>query len=349
MTVEEFIKAMPKVALDVRLEGIFRRETLMVIADQNEIAASTKNFPYWMELLEHPEYDRLPEITEQVSQWLQQPDDLTRLVYDAGVILSRQNVKYAEIAVSPSLFMLNQQPFDEFMEALNDGRERAERGWKIQMRWILSVSRDEPRRADEVVRWATSAVGRKGGVVGLALHGDSAEQPVGQFERAFSMAEKKGLPRVAQTSPTGGAEEAIEMMDNLLVSRLVDGRGAADAPNVLSRLASSSTALTVSVARGLCHNWYADRSVYPMRELVDNVPVVIGTDMPTYYKTSLVEEYLGAVEHNGLEVDDIEKIALNAIRHSFLPEDERVTLRKEHEAEFAKLREQLASEPESQS
>lgn len=347
MTVEDFIKAMPKAVLDVRLEGIFRRDTLMIIADQNEVASSTKNFPYWIELLDNPECERLHEITQQVSQWLQEPDDLTRLVYDAGVILSHENVKYAEIVINPSLFMLPGMAFDEFLSVLNDGRERAERGWKVKIRWILAIPRNEPRRADEIVRWATSATGRKGGVVGLGLYGDETSQPIGQFERAFAMAAKKDLPAMAQIGAETGAEGVKNALDTLELNRIADGRGAFDSLDVLKRLESYDVALNVSVARSLSHDWVKERSAYPLRNLVNSVPLIIGTDMPTYYKTSLTDEYIAAMKHNELTLDEIERIAMNAVQYSFLPQDEKTTMLEEFKANYEDLRSQLSVEPES--
>ena len=44
MTVEDFVHAMPKVELNIRLEGGMRKETLLMIAEQNEIPDAEKNF-----------------------------------------------------------------------------------------------------------------------------------------------------------------------------------------------------------------------------------------------------------------------------------------------------------------
>lgn len=338
MALETYIRAMPKVALDIRLEGLFRKDTLLIIADQNEIASSTRNFPYWVELLDMPEYDRLEEITESIAGWLQEPDDLTRLVYDAGVILARENVKYAEIVLNPVHTMLPGLAFDEYMAVINDGRERAERGWGIKMRWLLTIPRSEPRRADEIVRWANSPTGKKGHVVGLGLYGPEGEDGSALFQRAFSTADKKAIPTTAQADPAKDAESLVSILDDLHPNRLLDGWGTITAPDVLSRLAQGGIALNVSVARALCHGWVDERAAYPLSELASQVPVVIGTDMPTFYKTSLTEEYIGAVEHNGISLEDLEKIALNAVRHSFLPEEARSKMLAHFRTEYERLR-----------
>ena len=64
MSVQEFIKAIPKVELNVQLTGAMNKETLLMIARQNGIPDELKHFDSWVELLNNPDYKRLDEIAE---------------------------------------------------------------------------------------------------------------------------------------------------------------------------------------------------------------------------------------------------------------------------------------------
>src|SRR5687768_4945729 len=125
MTVATYIEAMPKVDLHVHLEGAISKNMMLVIADQNDVSESVKHFNTWVNLLEKPEYDRLEELIRVVSGWVRQPEDLTRLAYEAGTHLARQNVRYAEITVSPALYgELNLSPEQFFKIGRASCRER---------------------------------------------------------------------------------------------------------------------------------------------------------------------------------------------------------------------------------
>jgi adenosine deaminase len=330
---------MPKVELNIRLEGAMRKESLLLIAEQNEVAENVKNFDEWVRLLDHPDYQRLDEIVNATSLWLQQPEDLTRVVYDLGLMLRDQQVRYAEVSVNPVLYTDNGISFDQFLNAINDGRSRVERAWGVQMAWIFVIPREQPRKADDVVRWATSANGRKNGVVAIGLSEREDAQPVGQFERAFHMAEKKLLPRTAQAGDILAAEGILEVIHSLSPDRLYGGWGAADAPDVLKLLVERRISLSVSLARALCLGKIATYADYPLRHLYDEgVTLTIGSDMPLFYKSNLVDEYLAVVEHCGFALEELEELALNAVRTSFLSGEEKEAMLASFVDEYERLR-----------
>jgi adenosine deaminase len=341
MSIENYIFAMPKAELNVYLEGAVRNSTWMMIAEQNEIPAESKEYNAWVQSLDDPDYGQLDELVQGITEWLRYPEDLTRLVYDLGVSLSKQNVKYAEVSVNVALFMQASLTFDEFLSALNDGRDRAERGWGIRIRWILTVPRSQPRQADEILRWATSATGKRGGVVAFGLIGDEDAQPVGQFERAFNAAQKKDVPRVVQAGTARGAEGVLEALQQLNASRIVDGWGVADAPDAIKMLDEQDIPLVVSMGRALCHGWVKEYKAYPLQHLFDqNIKLVISADMPNLYKTELSDEYLAAVEHCGLSLEELDELAINALRVSYLPEEDKAAMI----ADFKKAYNQLRAE-----
>lgn len=339
MSVETFIRAMPKVELHVHLEGAISRSTMLIIAEQNEINESLKHFNQWVGLLDKPDYARLDEILYTTSQWLQDPDDLTHAAYELGVALAKQNVHYAEVSVFPTLFTDQGMTFEAFLAAINDGRERALKAWGVRLNWILTIRRDQPRSADDLARWVTSAAAKRGNVIGIGLAGKENIQPAGQFERAFKAVAKKDLILAPHAGSTMGAEGILDAINTLQPSRILDGWGTADAPDVINLLTDHQISLGVTMSRSLCLGQVAKYADYPLRHLMDEgVLVTLGADMPSYFKTSLTDEYLAAAEHSGLGLDEIEQIALNAVRAAYLPDDEKQAMIADFQKEYARLR-----------
>ncbi|GAB4510655.1 MAG: adenosine deaminase [Anaerolineae bacterium] len=349
MDVAKFVQAMPKVELNVRLEGAFNLETLLTIAEENDIPTTMKKYRTFVDQLKRPDTHRLDDLLQTVLKWMSYPDDITRLVYDVGVYLHKQNVRYAEVNVTPLLSSLPGQTFEQYLEALNDGRSRVERGWGVKMAWVFTVPRNEPRYADETSRWTASTNARKNHVVGFGVIGPEKSQPSGQFERAFTTAHKKTVPTVIQAGDALGGEGVLDVLNHLAPSRIIDGWGTVDAPDVLDKLSQQEVPLVVSMARALSLNWTSSYATYPLRRLYDeNVKVVLSADMPTFFHSTLNDEYVAAVEHGGLTLAELEEVALNAVRYSQLPEDEKDALITEFELTYQVLREEAQETPDEQ-
>lgn len=339
MTTESFVHALPKVELNIQLEGAIQQNTLLMIAEQNDIRESLKHFDDWVRLIETPDYKRAGELTRTICSWLKHPDNLTRIVYDLGTMLSKQNVRYAEVGINPAIFPELTQSFDVFLELINDGRDRAKRAWGIDLAWVFMIPRDEPRRADELARWVATAAAQRGGVVALGLSGDENAQPVGQFERPFSAAEKKELPRVVRAGDSQGADGIIKAIETLHPTRILDGWGAVDKPEALAALKTHEVTVAASLIRADRQGWVETVADYPLRRLYDEgVSMVVGTDMPSIYHSTLNDEYLAVVEQCGFTTEELEDLALNAVRNSYLPEAAKAELLAAFTEEYAEIR-----------
>jgi adenosine deaminase len=92
--------------------------------------------------------------------------------------------------------------------------------------------------------------------------------------------------------------------------------------------------------REVCLGRIPDVSAYPLRPLFDGAPLVLASGMPELYRTQLNDAYLAAANKHGLDVTEIERLALNSVRYSFLPEDDKQAMLDSFANEFQKLREE---------
>lgn len=341
MGLREFFSAIPKVDLNLQLTGAFVDEGLLMIARQNGVPAEAEDFAVWMDLLVNPDYERVDELAAAAGSWVRYPEDVARVVYDIGVKLAKANVSYAEVAVTPSEFMQKSaMSIEVFINALNDGRDRALRGWGADMSWILCIPRDNPRVGDDVARWATGATARKGNVVALGLIGEEDAQPVGQFKRAFATARKKGIYTVAQAGSGMSGDGLTSALEELEPHRLTESWGIHNQQDIVDSLAETGMPIVVSISRALRRGLVDSAAAYPLRTLVDNnLQVVLASGMPRLYRSSLVDEYVMAVEQCGLELSDVVELARRSIELSFLDDERKTSLLEkfDKQLEFARL------------
>jgi adenosine deaminase len=308
MSVESFFNAIPKADLGLQLEGAVPLQTLQMFADQNDLVG-TKAYNETMKQLNALNYSKLPELASSLSQWIKHTDDLSRMVYDVGVHLSKQNIRYAEIGVDPLMYMTPLGlTFDQFAAALDDGRSRAQRAWKIQMNWIFNIPREEYRRTDDVLRFGMSATGRKFGIVAVGLSGREDSQPVSQFERAFKAAERKEFPTVVQAGDSLGSEGLKDALTQLSPSRIIGGWGLMRDEETTRLLIDQDVLVTVPISRHLLFGRLEEEGALPLDAAIEQgIKLSVTAHMPTFYKISLTDELVALVERYNLPVGEAEK------------------------------------------
>lgn len=374
MSLQSFIQAMPKADIGLHFEGALTRDLLDLFSEQNDIPMSMKPSQYrdLMSQLDKPDAKRIYEIAGRVARWIVYPDDLTRSVYEIGLTLHKQNIRYAEIQISPSIYS-HTMPFETFLNAINDGRDRLWRAWQVRVNWIICIARDDPRSGDDIARYVASPLARRGNVLGLGLNSirinrdvakrpssttsrrsattvtTAAEaddiQPSGQFKRPFSTVHKREIPTLSTAHNYPKQETVREIIDNLNPSRLTEvGEGLQHEDGLLTLLADQQIACVTTPSRDLRLNKLSSLSDYPYQGYLQQLNISLSASMPTFYRTTLTNEMILAAEHGRLSVDDVEKLALNAVRQSFLSADEKDALLAHFSTAYAALRREHLSE-----
>jgi len=322
MTLESFIHALPKVELGLQFEGCVTAEAWKNVADLNEISLLLRPMRPWVAALEQPDVAKLDELYNAVSQWAKYPEDLIRMVYDIGVSLVKQNVKYAEIAITPTRYTGSETTLEELMEALSDGRDRAKRGWGIEMAWVFNVPRDEARRADEIIRMANTTTGRRHNVVGIALVGNETGQQLMSFERPFTGAAKRAIARIARAGEQLGATGINNALDNLSLTRIQSSWPVGNDEALCARLSQMGIGLDVPLSQTTAFKHVPSVSDYPLRAVLDaGVKVSLTANATARMKTNTVDQYLLAANQCGATADDLAGIALNGVHASGLGDE----------------------------
>ena len=320
MSVRDFITAIPKAELNLQLTGAFRRESLLMIARQNEVPSQREDFEQWLALVDQPDFARLDEIAREAGSWVMYPEDIALVVYDMGLALSKQNVRYAEVMVAPPDFIGSaHMNFDAFIDALNDGRDRVLRAWDVDLAWILCIPWDNPRSGDDVARWATGAAGKLGNVVGMGLIGLEGAQPLGQFRRAFDTARKKEIYTIVNAGSSLGAAGVEEALAELSPHRLTDSWGIAGNSAIRDSLAEKEIPIVVSLHRALRLGLIPAAADYPLRQLKDSgVQVLLSSGMPSLLGANLIDEYELAHSACGLEIEALIQLMRQSIELAYL-------------------------------
>lgn len=348
MSIENVILEMPKVDLHVQFEGAIQPEFILNIAEQTDIAKREfkrpRDFKKVVDRLKKIDFSELDTIARETSAWVRHPEDIARAVYDLAVKYHKQNINYVEIAVNPAIYTDMGMTFPQLMEGLADGADRSKRAWGVDINWLMSMPRERPRKSDDIARWATGSAAAKNNVVGLTLTGREDAQPIAQFKKAFSTAEKAGIARVTHMFSYPDADSFETVLEIAMPQRLTDTWGVLDSPDAVSYLAENDVPLVVTPTREVKLGRIDSIADYPIREMLENgLNVIIGSGMPALFETTVTDEYLALAEA-GLTVEEIQLLNRNAIRAAFMSADAQRDLMATFEQSIIELHDQYLAE-----
>lgn len=339
MTVEAFIDAMPKAELHIHLEGSVQPTTLLELADKNGVKLPVCDEEGVRQWYTFRNFDHFVEIYIQISRCLQTPDDFSRITYEYGRSMAKQNIRYAEVTWTPYSHVCQGIAFQDLLDGINAGRAQAKREWGVDMQWIPDIGRSQVSSQHEVVEWISSPTALDGGVVALGLGGPEVGYPPELFETAFQSARANGLHSNPHAGETVGPDSVWGALKTLKAERIGHGVRSVEDPALLAHLVKHQIALEVNLTSNLCLGVYPSYADHPLpRLLAEGVSITINSDDPPLFNTTLSDEYGHAVKDCGLSIDQLEQIALNALRVSYLSEPAKNVLISEFEAAYRMLR-----------
>ena len=337
LTLHEFARRMPKAELHVHLEGAIRPATLLELAQRNAVTLPVHNEREIAEFYHFRDFARFVEVYLQTTACLQTPDDYRLVAYRFGSNCAEQNVRYAEVFFTVASNMrMTGLSWETILGALNQGRAQANAEFGVDWRWMLDISREKPETQDAVVDIALAA--RSLGVVALGLGGPEAEYPAELFQRAFERARRAGLPRVPHAGETAGPESVWAALHLLNADRIGHGVRAVESPDLIEHLRRMQIPLDVCPTSNIRLGVYSGYAQHPLRRLWDaGLMITIGSDDPPMFGTDLNHEYEVLIDEFGFDRGELERISLNAVHCSLLPEAEKARLAASFEAEFAAI------------
>jgi aminodeoxyfutalosine deaminase len=264
-----------------------------------------------------------------VTSFLREPADFALIASDLAEQLLAQNVSYAELTLSVGVMLLRHQNPQANFEAMLAASEPYE-AKGLRLNWIFDAVRQfGPERAAEVVDWARRCNSSR--IVAFGIGGDELQIQTKEFRRVYGRAADAGLHRLIHAGEVGGPEKIREAVELLGAERIGHGIAAMHDPALMDLLAARRIVLEVCPASNLRTGALAAQLLrpeaaiqeHPLPQLLRHgIPVVLSTDDPSMFHTSLLEEYQHA-HSMGLRDGELAQLVENGFAFSFLSPQER--------------------------
>lgn len=337
MTLEKFIRRMPKVELHVHLEGSIRPETLLTLARRNHVTLPVHTIEGVQAWYQFSDFAHFIEIYFAICSCLRTPDDFELITTEFLKHQSEQNIKYSEVIFTPYTHH-EHVSFDEQLAAINRARKKAETNLGIRMGMVPDISR-QIRPVEEsflVEEWAARNMGN--GIIALGLGGPEIDNPPEIFQETFKRAQADGLPSLPHAGETEGPQSIWGAINTLSAVRIGHGVRCLEDAQLVGLLREKQIPLDVCPTSNVCLGVVATLADHPLPKLLEaGLLVTINSDDPPMFGTTLTDEYLHITETFNFDSTHIKQFVMNGIQASLLSTEAKQALKKDFEAQFAAL------------
>jgi len=320
------IASLPKAELHLHLEGSIQPATVCALTALHGVVMTEE------EVRQRYAYRDFPEFIEAfkwVTSFLREPQDYALIARDLAEHLLTQNVIYTEVTLSIGVMLLRKQRPEENFEALLRATEPFERRG-LRFRWVFDAARQFGVDAAMQVVESAHRCNSKA-IVAFGIGGDELSIPTKDFRPVYDRAGQIGLHKLMHAGEVGGPEKIREAIELLGAERIGHGIAAINDPALMDLLAERKIPLeicpgsnmkTAALAKQLGRE-DARMEDHPLPQLLRHgIPIVLSTDDPAMFHTTLREEYANAARM-GLQEHELTRIVEMGFEHAFLPASEK--------------------------
>ena len=319
----------PKIELHVHLEGTVRPETLLELAQRNDVALPADNAEELRQLYRFTDLAHFIDIWFLVTAALRTADDFRRITVDYAEEAARHGAVYVEAIFAPTVPARKGVELDVLFEGYCDGVQEARERLGVEIRLTPDLNRTSPpEEAADIVRRAIEC--RERGVVAIGLGGIEEQAPPEQFADAFRLAREGGLGSVPHAGEVMGPPSVWGALEALHADRIRHGIRSLEDPALVRELVDRGTVMDVCPTANVCVGAVRSYDEHPLPEMVSTgLRCSLSTDDPAMFGIDLTSEYTQAASRGlspqefyevgveGALCDEPTRAALRAIGDDF--------------------------------
>lgn len=327
------IASLPKAELHLHLEGSIQPATVCALTAQHNILLTEDEV---RQRYTYRDFTGFIDAFKWVTSFLREPRDYGLIACDLAEHLLTQHVVYAEVTLSIGVMLLRKQrPEANFDAILRSTEPFEKRG--LRLNWVFDAARQFGAGAAMEVVDAAKRSGSKS-IVAFGIGGDEMSVATREFRPVYEQAASMGLHLLMHAGEVGGPGKIREAIELLNVERIGHGIAAAQDPALMDLLVDHRIPLEICPQSNIRTGALAKQLRLAEAQIKDHplpqlwrqgVPIVLSTDDPAMFHTTLRDEYANAAQM-GLNETELAQLVEMSFEHAFLPEADKLALRKPH-------------------
>ena len=319
------IASLPKVELHLHIEGSLEPELMFELAARNNVALPWNSIDAVRAAYQFSDLQSFLDIYYAGASVLISEQDFYDLTWAYLERCRSDKVRHTEIFFDPQTHTDRGVAFDTVIQgitrALDDGKEQL----GISSRLILCFLRH--LSAEAAMATLELALPWRERIIGVGLDSSEKGHPPEKFKAVFDRAREEGFLTVAHAGEEGPADYIRQALDLLKVRRIDHGVRCVEDPELVTRLAAEQIPLTVCPLSNVKLCVFERLEDHNLKDLLNaGVCVTINSDDPAYFGGYIGENFSATTQALGLNLDDLERLARNAVKAAFLDAERREDL-----------------------
>lgn len=322
MSIEKFIREIPKAELHLHIEGSFQPELMFEIAKRNQIPLKYNSVEELKKAYEFSCLQDFLDIYYTGAGVLITEEDFYDLTMDYFRACQKENVIFTEIMFDPQTHTKRGIPFETVIKGIQKAREEAKQKYGIDSLLIMSYLRHLTE--EDAFETLQQSLPYKNLIKTVGLDSSEKGNPPSKFARVFVASVKEGYIPVAHAGEEGDADYIWEAIDILKVQRIDHGNRCLQDENLVKEIVKRDLALTVCPLSNLELRNVDVLTNHPLKKLMDKgIKVTVNSDDPAYFGGYLNENFLQIQKALHLTKEDIVELVKNAFKYSFATEEQK--------------------------
>ncbi|PVZ69015.1 adenosine deaminase [Pelagibaculum spongiae] len=332
---------LPKIDLHCHIDGSIRPQTIIDLAQQQNISLPTDNPQQIKSHLIAPETcTNLDEYLQRFAlpvAVMQTAEAIERITFEVFEDAAQENVKYLEVRFGPLLHLEQGLNLDQIIGSVVKGMKRAEQQYDIHGGIILSLLRHMPKdRINEVIDAGAQYLNK--GVVAFDLAGSELAGFCYEFIPYAQYALEKGFKVTIHAGEQGVGQNVFDAIQLLGAERVGHGIHITGHAKAYQLVKQNHVGLEACPSSNMQTKAVTDLANHPLKHFyLDHLPVTINTDNRTVSNTTMTEEVTKVMQQFELSREDYFKIYRNSVESAFTSKEV-----KQHLLKFDEQPQQIA-------
>ncbi len=319
---EAFIRDMPKVELHIHIEGSLEPELMFDLAKRNGVPLRFNSVDEVRKAYQFTDLQSFLDIYYEGASVLLKEVDFYEMTWAYLKKVSSQNVRHSEIFFDPQTHTDRGVPFKTVINGIRRAQVDSERQLGITSRLIMCFLRH--LSAEAAMQTLKQALPYKDWIVAVGLDSSEVGNPPKKFAAVFDEARAQGFLTVAHAGEEGPPEYIWQSLDLLKAKRIDHGVRSEGDAKLVERLAREQIPLTVCPLSNVKLRGFESMEQHNLKRLLDlGLCVTVNSDDPAYFGGYMTENYLAVQKALDLDMEDIHRLAQNAIQASFISQQEK--------------------------
>ncbi|AUV88967.1 adenosine deaminase [Vibrio campbellii] len=314
-----FIQGLPKVELHLHIEGSLEPELLFELAQRNNIDIPYESPQELRKAYEFEDLQSFLDIYYQGANALRTEQDFYDLTWAYLERCKADNVIHTEIFFDPQTHTDRGIEFETVINgihrAMQDGNEQLGITSQIIACFLRHLSEES------AIETLKSIIKHQDKIIGVGLDSSELGHPPEKFKRAFQQAKDAGLLTVAHAGEEGPAQNIVDSVEMLSVSRVDHGVRCVEDESLMDALIESKMPLTVCPLSNIKLCVFDEMEQHNIVDLLrKGVAVTINSDDPAYFGGYMTDNFMAVSNAHPMTKSELAQFTINAINASFISE-----------------------------